>query len=236
MTKSPVHKPCSFAIALVILAAGSARAAERCYDELGHEIPGACDGERTPAHDGWHAGDPPHRGFFLRMTLGGGPAGYTTSRDLHIGKAAGNFDLAIGGAPLDNLAIYGFTRGNTISQPTLEANGVAVQTTNDVSFSASILGAGVTYYLPWNIYLDAGIGIAVLSLAYSDANGETTQIESDPGVGLTLGVGKEWMVSDSWGLGAVFKLLSTRVKDVEAGITEELEGTSATLAFSATFF
>jgi hypothetical protein len=230
----------SLALATSTLLAAPAGAVERCFDELGHRIPGACSDQEAapkPAGSVSDSDSPGHHGFFLRMTLGGGATNFETDGDLKVGKGGGNFDIAVGGAPFDDFAIYGFALGNTIVGPTLESNGQTIETSDEISFNTSIVGAGITYYFPWNVYADIGAGVAVLSLAYDDRDSlDRVTYESDPGVGLVVCVGKEWMVSESWGLGAAIKAIGTKVADGPANDRTEFSGLSVLAAFSATFF
>ena len=61
--------------------------------------------------------------------------------------------------------------------------------------------------------------------------------ESEGGIGVNLVGGKEWWVSDNWGLGVAGQLFGARVKDKEVVMgskpTWMLVGFS--LAFTATF-
>ena len=64
-----------------------------------------------------------------------------------------------------------------------------------------MLGIGVTYYLPENIFFSGSIGMAAFNL--QDNTDEDNEIEgqTDRGIGVQVAVGKEWWVSDNWGLG-----------------------------------
>ncbi|HSV95873.1 MAG TPA: hypothetical protein VLM75_02945 [Spirochaetota bacterium] len=51
--------------------------------------------------------------------------------------------------------------------------------------------------MPYNIYISP-----VLSLSATEYDGAALEGDSEAGGGLTLSIGKEWWVSDNWGLGA----------------------------------
>ncbi len=117
----------------------AAQAEERCYDELGHKIPGACEDQggsgaqpksSEPSAVEESASSDRHTGFFLRMTLGGAGSTYDTTfhdvspePDMRIRASGGEFSLAIGGSPIQGLAIYGLIVGNGGGPPTIELEG-----------------------------------------------------------------------------------------------------------------
>lgn len=234
----------------LLLAPRGASAIERCYDELGVKIPGACEDQQqaTPAPSGpassgtseFSSGDPAHRGFFLRFNLGGGPNQTQglgdNDEDFTIGDAGGHFGIEIGGALFPGFAVYGLILATSIVGPKLTVNDDVVTTDDQLSFSTSIVGAGATYYLPWNIYLDGAVGIARHQVTY-DGPGLQWEIDSDPGLGILVGAGKEWMVSDSWGLGLGVSGVFSKVNDEDdAGVKTEFTGASVGFTFSATYF
>lgn len=62
-------------------------------------------------------------------------------------------------------------------------------------------------------------------------------METDNGIGINLAIGKEWWVSDNWGLGVAAQLSSTVLPDKNLRTGEELNLTthSVGILFSATF-
>jgi hypothetical protein len=186
----------------------------------------------------WAGGPRDHEnGFFLRMVLGGGTAKSELSEgenSLEFSGPAGVFDIAIGGTVTSNLAIHGSLFGWLISDPDVELSvgagdslyGGTGTASGDLSLSA--FGGGVTYYfMPINLYLSGNVGVGALS-GSGEIDGET-----DAGLALNFMVGKEWWVSNRWGLGlaGAFGYHSFPEKDSN----EDWTGTNFTLLFSATF-
>ena len=169
------------------------------------------------------AGERDHSGgFFLRLAAGVGVA--ETKNDglpLEFSGSGVELDLAIGGMLAENLALHATIFGWLITDDNADLGGITG--TADIDMTA--LGAGVTYYfMPVNIYLSGSVGIGKLS----DATGE-----SDNGPAGMVSAGKEWWVSNRWGLGVagVFGFLSLP----EADVSENWSGWNLALMFSATF-
>jgi hypothetical protein len=96
----------------------------------------------------------------------------------------------------ENFAIHGTLGGWGIIDPKVEFNGLE-ETADDTSITMSMVGGGFTYYFgPSNVYLTASVGAGLLSLEF---DGDTE--DSDTGFAFDAGLGKEWWVSDRWGLG-----------------------------------
>lgn len=182
----------------------------------------------------WAGGPRDHeKGFLLRMVLGGGGAGSkieSGGESLDFSGTGFVFDVAVGGTISPNLAIHGSFFGWSISDPDLEAKtdsaSGTVSTSGNLTMSA--FGAGVTYYfMPVNLYLSGNLGFGTLS-GDGDIDGET-----DMGLALNVMVGKEWWLSNRWGLGVAgsFGYHSLPDKDVD----EKWSGTNFALLLSATF-
>lgn len=93
------------------------------------------------------------------------------------------------------------------------------------------VGIGVTHYFgTGNYYWTASLGLALGNYIKGD---DTTFTKL--GVGAAAGAGKEWWVSDQWGLGASLQLLVNRTTDdVQNGSLEMLSVGLGVLA-SATY-
>lgn len=166
-----------------------------------------------------------HVGFFLRPEVGSGrldsgddPDG---QEDGVVGYG-GSLGLAAGGAVFENLLVGGQAWGVYAPSPTVRIPSAAVATSRDTS--ASLLGVGVL--LNW--YFRDGSFVAVTPsltrLAFEHAGASTT---SAWGFGVRVNVGKEWWVSDRWGLGFSGGLTVT-----ENRVSRPPKGTWATLAFN----
>jgi hypothetical protein len=179
------------------------------------------------------AGEPRRHdgGFFLRLAPGGGYSRTAISEDgddLSLKGPSGSFDVAIGAMLKENFAVHA-TLGSWVAvDPTVEFNGID-ETVDDTSISLSMFGGGFTYYFgPSNVYLTASAGAATLSFEFE---GDTD--DSDTGFAVDAGLGKEWWVSDRWGLGASATVGYHSIPPGDA--SGNFSGTSFAVRFSATF-
>lgn len=177
--------------------------------------------------------DAHHRGFFLRMHLGGG---YLNSSATDAGTAlrvkggAGSFSVAVGGAVARDLHLYGELMDSVASSPTYSVNGTSAVGTN-TSYGLVGLGPGVNYYfMPVNIYLSGSLLLA--RLAADNGNGSTGN--SDWGLAGKFQAGKEWWVSENWGLGIAGMLLAGS-NPAGGGSKATFTTWSGALLFSATY-
>lgn len=182
-----------------------------------------------------HAAPETHDGFFLRLAGGYGYATFSEQGDgveVVLKGAAAGVDLAIGGAVTQNLVAHGTIFGSGVREPTVEIDGSEVGMSN-ASVTASVVGAGLTYYvMPLNLYLSGSLGLAQVSV---EANG--MRFDTDNGWGVDLVAGKEWWVSENWGLGIAAQITHASVPDRNpvSGRTYDLTSNSFALLFSATF-
>lgn len=174
-----------------------------------------------------------HDGFFLRLAPGFGwnetssEAGGTT---LKMSGVSGLFNLGIGGAVAQDLILHLDLSGVSTSDPKVTLNGVE-QSSNVSTSSTSMVGIGLTYYFPSNFYLTGAVGIAESS---NEANGST--YKTDKGYGANVMVGKEWWVSDNWGLGLAGQFLYTNCPDKPSSLGKpDVISTSFGVLFSATY-
>jgi hypothetical protein len=166
-------------------------------------------------------------GFFLRMAAG---FGYAQSKNdgfpLEFTGAPAELDIAIGAVVTENLAIHATLFGWLISDP--DVDGVLGSGTASGDADMTAFGVGVTYYfMPVNIYLSASLGAGSFS-ATGDIEGE-----SDSGLAGQLTAGKEWWVSNRWGLGVsgVFGFFTLP----ESTSSENWKGYNLAIMFSTTF-
>ena len=163
------------------------------------------------------ASGPSHHGFFLRMDLG---IGYqdSTANSTTISGPAGGFGISVGGGVAENLALFGMLFGGGT-------------TADDPKASPAMIGFGATYYfMPANVFLSGSVGFGGLRLKQNGFEHDT-----DAGFASRVGIGKEWFVSESWGLGVAGYLAFAAVKD--KGVDPPTWRTiSPLVAFSATFY
>jgi hypothetical protein len=173
-----------------------------------------------------------HDGFFLRLAPGFGwnntssdPGGNT----LKMSGVSGLFNMAIGGAVSQDLILHLDVSGVSTSSPKVTLNGN--DQSNVSSASTSLVGIGMTYYLPSNYYVTGAVGMAE---SRNKANGTT--YKTDRGYGANVMIGKEWWVSDDWGVGIAGQVLYTNCPDKSiAGTRPDVQSTTFGILFSATY-
>jgi len=172
-----------------------------------------------------------HDGFYLRAELGFG--GTTLQRNSPDAKASGGgpvFGVAVGGAITRNLILYFEGFDDVAVSPTVSDATMTSEAT-DSSSGVYGFGPGVAYYfMPINLYVS---GTVALSHIIVTRNGDEVA-RSDWGLGLSLMVGKEWWVTDNWGLGVALQLYGGRIADGAANADSWSAG-SLGLLFSATY-
>jgi hypothetical protein len=143
--------------------------------------------------------------------------------------------VAAGGAIRDNLILFGEVVVNSATNPDVELGGVAAGTIQDASVSVGGLGGGLAYYImPANVYLSGALVITELTFDDSTSNNNST----DPGLGIDLTVGKEWFVSDNWGLGVALQFMAASMRDKATTLGSDRPRWNVVglaVAFSATF-
>lgn len=149
------------------------------------------------------AGPETHDGFFLRLGLGPagviGDASLDGEHSLDVNGPGAVLDIAIGGVVAPNLALHGTLTTFAAAEPEVDIKGIGSGTLEDTNFNVSTVGIGLTWYaMPLNLYV-SGSAIA-LQLSLTDRDGDQLA-ESDTGFGGQIAVGKEWWVSEEWGLG-----------------------------------
>jgi hypothetical protein len=170
------------------------------------------------------------RGFFLRLAPGGGYSRTAIDEDgdrFALKGTSGSMDIAIGAVVKDNFAVHATIGAWGLVDPDVELNGEE-EVATDTSLTMTLIGAGFTYYLGQsNVYLTASGGASMLTLEFE---GESEN--SNTGVAFDVGLGKEWWVSDNWGLGVS---ATVGYHSVPPGDAENhFKGPSFAVRFSAT--
>lgn len=177
-----------------------------------------------------------HDGFFLRLHLGGGftrisTSGGNTTPNQSFSGGSVSLGVAVGGAVAPNLVLYGTFFGTVLSNPDSEVNGASFgQANGDANLFG--FGAGVAYYFqPMNIYLSGTLATMQFSLDDPDQN---TVWNSKWGVGFQGLIGKEWWVSQDWGLGVAVEFIGASMKDQDDSAVT-WKAASFGVLFSATY-
>lgn len=144
-----------------------------------------------------------HDGGFFRVSGGLGSLGLETPVEGSAAKFSGTsftYSFAGGTALTDSFLVGGEMWGLYLSSPTVEYRGRS-GTASDTTLTLAAFGLSLTYYvMPWNAYVTVVPSLASASLSFKGTTGT-----SDDGFGIRLAVGKEWWVSDDWGVGLSFQ-------------------------------
>jgi hypothetical protein len=179
-----------------------------------------------------------HDGFFLSFAMGLGFQGmdyvtYDYDDDVNgISSLATNIDVKIGFSATQNLAVHLTLAGDTPTESVIETrNG------DDVKANMSLLGIGGTYYFPGNFLASASIGVGQFRVC-DDIPTFSALVQSSPddysrsGLAFQIAGGKEWWVSDNWGIGATASIMY----GFETNLADATESSlSFTIRFTATF-
>lgn len=175
-----------------------------------------------------------HKGFYLRLTTG---IGYSTSSEtvsgteIEFSGLSGVTTIGIGWAVIEDLIVNLDIFGAVPQEPTVKIGGKEIGESK-AEITIMGVGPGVTYYvMPINVYIGAAVGGAKVQVKTSGVEAET-----DWGWGVNLVAGKEWWVSDNWGLGVAAQVLHTSVPDKGSdGKTADLSTTAGGVLFTATY-
>jgi hypothetical protein len=172
-----------------------------------------------------------HDGFYMRLSLGGGGASASGNGEKYSGGSRA-FGAAFGGALTQRLILYGEFFVHTIPNPTFEGSGFS-QTLDGKDVEIVGVGPGVAYYfMPLNLYLSGTL--LLQQVQKSNPNGSDRAVAvTKTGVGCSLMVGKEWWMSENWGIGVAAQLLLGSAKDPYAEANWTSKG--GAIVFSATY-
>ena len=166
-----------------------------------------------------------HDGFYLRLQSGVGYTNMSASTkgtDLSIAGGGGSFGIALGAALNSHLIVYGTLIDDAALGPTYKITGPSMSATGNGMLVGAVsiggfgragvvgVGGGVAYYLDSNLFF-AG-SLLGSRLFVDDSNGNAAA-RSDWGFTFEGLFGKEWWVSDNWGLGVAGQMLLGAMKD-----------------------
>ena len=182
-----------------------------------------------------------HDGFMLRLALGFGWGGVTASAenssdDVTLSGFSASFSFDIGGAIVENLVLHARISDLSIVNPTLYMNGEKVGESEDASLTGVFFGPALTYYImPANLYLTLGLGMSWLTFDTDVRSSRDRTRDSDLGFGLNFDIGKEWWVSDNWGLGVAARFWYTHLTDTVSEVDAKYDLLGFAVFFSATY-
>ncbi len=211
--------PCLLALTLAVMAVAPLPSAQaQSYGDPDYEL--------TPF------GYRDHTGFFSHIDIG---FGWTSAKADYAGTDVQNRGLgiashiAIGGCVLPRLAVHFSAFGVDSVGADLLIDGKR-QTGVDGGITSTALGAGVTSYLPINLYVSAAVGVAFSSVVNELGLGSSLK----PGLAARVAVGYEWWVGAYWGLGLAAQLQYVRAKDNDVAGDPTWQTLVLGPAFSAT--
>lgn len=176
-----------------------------------------------------------HDGFYLHMQIGGGGTQVsgtgTLGESVKISGSSLSIGIALGGAITPNLIVFGTVFFSGLGRPDVTVGGFASGTSN-ASAVVSGIGPGVAYYLePLNLYFSGTLGAMQFEL--DDVNGNAIY-QTKAGIGCQILVGKEWWVSQDWGLGVAGEFVGASMKD-KSDDSITWSATAFSLLFSSTY-
>jgi hypothetical protein len=167
-----------------------------------------------------------HLGFQFHGDLG---LGYlsTSEGDVTISGAGGAFGIEAGYAVWEN-TLLGLRISDSVAiSPTVSTSGGSQGTSSDASVTSVIVAPTIThYFMPLNLFVSGSIGVSTLSFGSSG-----TSSSANAGLGVRAAIGKEWWVSDHWGIGGVFQVTYAENGDTNGNLSTVAAG----IAFSATW-
>lgn len=175
-----------------------------------------------------YAYGPQHDGLLLRLAFGvGGVAADDTLNDVTLSGGAGFFSLDLGGAVAPNLALHGRLSVNSMFEPNISDDGRSFGELEDTSLSFSLLGLGLTYYLPSNFYLTGVLGLSQATFEFYGDDYDALN-----GAGFIGDLGYEWPIGGDWGLGVAGRVELHAVR----GDGERLSMAALGVLLSLTYF
>jgi hypothetical protein len=174
----------------------------------------------------------PHEGFFFHSHLGFGFSHFRNDvYDTTVSGGGAAFGIALGhSVGTGGNVVFGEFYNAVASQPTIEQYGSSYETPEGATAALFGLGVGLHHYFPSNAFVGVTLGGSQLAFQY-DTNVEPEY--TDWGIGVSFMVGKEWMVSQNWGLGVAGQVAAARM---DAQDTEnEWRASAWEILFSATY-
>lgn len=170
-----------------------------------------------------------HDAFYFRVLFG--PA-TMQARTGHRSLSGGGFDLgfAAGHALRKDLILQLDSIFSSVPDPSYEVDGEAMDE-RSISAVAIGLGPGITYYAPHNLYATGAVYASWLNRTetrevppdpadpFGQPGTEEVHDRSDTGIGASLTLGKEWWLTESWGLGIAARAYFASMPDAESADT-----------------
>lgn len=195
----------------------------------------------APSRGGYAPRSNDHTGMLVRLSLGVGGGGVDedwSGQKLKSSGGAALYSFAVGGAVSPNLALGGDIFGFGLNEPKVSYGDYDYGQQKNSSVNLGGIGFNATYYImPANVYLSGTVGVARISRSnWSNSGAAVTTKDDSSGLGLSLMIGKEWMVSREWGLGVAGQLITASTSKTESGTDVNVSSAAAGISFTATYF
>jgi hypothetical protein len=179
--------------------------------------------------------------FFMRLTVGPGYLWGHGDPNTELTGVSAGFEATLGGFILQNFALHADVGWMNTYNPDFTVDGTTLTSTS-VIFQASTFRVGASYYFqPIRVYasLSAGFGVAALTAYSWLSDGSVGLVGTEytkVGPSFAVEVGKEFELSDYWGLGlaAHYEFLSVDPGDDHSRVTIGM-AQQISLRFLATF-
>ena len=161
-----------------------------------------------------HAAPQTHDGFYLRLHTGIGSTTIEsdTTPKTNIEGAGGGGGLSLGYMVIENTGLFVEFSSSFSNGPDFTDGGMTVASSDSISVGVSGAGFGIVhYFMPLNLYISAAYVADEMLMTESNL----TLYQSKTGSGVSVMVGKEWWVSDNWGLGVAAALRTSSMDDDE---------------------
>ena len=191
-------------------------------------------GDPDPEYELTPYGYRDHTGFFSHVDVGLGWTDAKADYERAIGKVENrglgtSWHIALGGSVMPRLAVHFSAFGFDILGGDLLIDGDKVKGV-DGGVTSTALGAGVTYYLPFNLYFSGSLGAAFSAIVNPNLLGRSLK----PGLGARAALGYEFWIGAYWGLGIAGQVQYLRAKDDDFAGNPIWQGFVYGPAFTAT--
>lgn len=176
-----------------------------------------------------------HRGFYISADIGPsfGDINATkgTTRVINVKGNVLGMDVQIGNAIQPNLILHGTVKVQTVISPKVNS----LQFPDSYSFDENFVGAGITKYNSSNFFGTANLGMALYTFSRPTTSFQSANVSTDPGFSFNIKLGKEWVVSEKWGLGGVLFFSRTALTNQDYSSTEKWSSNRFGICIHATF-
>jgi hypothetical protein len=156
-----------------------------------------------------------HDKFYFNAIAG---TGWSAIENFGMG-GAGLFGIKLGGAITNHVILFGAMDMHWLYRPIIKTE-VTLISNQSIKLSGNLDGsilipafsAGAAYYTDNNYFFSSSLGISTWYIFPQSSKRTVGSAEGNAGWNLSLAIGKEWWMSDDWGVGV--SLIATGVKDM----------------------